>query len=173
MGKRGVNIGVTNNSWGGGGSDPALYGAIQAAGNAGMLFVAAAGNDGANLDGGFSSYPASYDLPNIISVANITSADQLNGSSNYGATSVDLGAPGTNILSTVRNNGYSFFTGTSMASPHVVGVAGLLFSMSPAAGWQAVRDAIFAGVDADSALSGKTVTGGRLNAFKAAQAFSV
>src|SRR5204863_3180017 len=63
--------------------------------------------------------------------------------------------------------------GTSMASPHVAGVAGLLFSMSPTAGWQAVRDAIFNGVDADSALAGKTVTGGRLDAFKAAQAFSV
>jgi subtilisin family serine protease len=172
MHNRGVNIGVTNNSWGGGGSDAALYNAIQAAGDSGMLFVAAAGNDGQNLDTGFTSYPASYDLPNIISVANITSSDQLNGGSNYGVNSVDLGAPGTSILSTIRNNNYAFFSGTSMASPHVAGVAGLLFGMAPTAGWQAVRTAILSGVDADAALAGKTVTGGRLNAFKAVQAFT-
>lgn len=96
----GINVLVTNNSWGGGGYEQTLYDAIDAAGSDGILFAAAAGNEGDNADT-TPHYPAAYDLNNIISVAATDSSDQLAYFSNYGATSVDLAAPGVNILSTV------------------------------------------------------------------------
>nr|NCR73594.1 S8 family serine peptidase [Microcystis aeruginosa LG13-12] len=106
---------LTNNSWGGGGYSQALYDAINAAGQAGALFIAAAGNDAKNTDTS-PSYPASYNLANIISVASTTRTDSLSSFSNYGLTSVDLGAPGSEIYSTTPNNTYATYSGTSMAS---------------------------------------------------------
>ncbi len=154
---------LTNNSWGGGGYSQALYNAIQAAGAANQLFVAAAGNDGS----GEASYPALYDLENIISVA-ATDANDLKASfSQYNAVSVDLGAPGVGILSTTRGNTYSSFNGTSMATPHVAGVAGLVWAFRPALTAEDVKAIVLSTVDPVASMNGRTVTGGRLNAFRA------
>ena len=139
---------LTNNSWGGGGFDPAMYDAIAAAGTAGSLFVAAAGNASSNNDT-TASYPASYDLENIISVASTDHNDTLSYFSNYGATSVDLGAPGSAIYSTVPGGGYDSFNGTSMASPHVAGVAALILAQDPSLTPAEVKQIILESVDSD------------------------
>ena len=155
---------LTNNSWGGGGFSQALEDAIAAAGEQGQIFVAAAGNDSSDTDI-FAHYPSSYDLDNIISVAATTDSDLLAGFSNHGATSVDLSAPGQDILSTTPNNSYSHFNGTSMASPHVAGVVSLLLSQSPGLSHQEVKERILETVEPIPALEGITVSEGRLNAF--------
>jgi large repetitive protein len=153
---------VTNNSWGGGGYSQGLADAITAAGTAGDLFVAAAGNNSSNNDT-LASYPASYSMDNIIAVAATTSADGLASFSNYGATSVDLGAPGSGILSTLPGNTYASWSGTSMATPHVTGAAALLWAVHPSWTYGQVRDRILCTAAAIPALAGKTVTGGRLD----------
>jgi hypothetical protein len=162
MQNRGVNVRITNNSWGGGPFDQQLRGAIATSGSAGVMFVAAAGNDGDNNDS-FPFYPASYDLSNIISVAATDRRDNLATFSNFGNTSVDLAAPGVAILSTIPPNEYAFFDGTSMATPHVSGAAALAWAAFPNASMQAVRQGIFAGVDTLPGLAGIVRTGGRLN----------
>ena len=157
---------LTNNSWGGGGYSQALYDSINAAGNAGALFIAAAGNSAQNADVN-PMYPAGYNLANIISVASTTRTDALSSFSNYGLTSVDLGAPGSDIYSTTPNNTYSTYNGTSMASPHVAGAAALLWSQNPTWTAQQVKNTLMNTGDAISSLAGKTVSGKRLNIFKA------
>ena len=129
----------------------------------------------------YRNYPASYSienvidtvtyppLSNIISVAALTSSDALTSYSNYGATSVHLGAPGSSIYSTALNGGYQSMSGTSLATPFVSGVAALLWSQRPGATYTQIKEAILQSVDAVPALSGKVVSGGRLNAFKALQ----
>lgn len=155
-------IKVSNNSWGGGGFDQSLYDAINASRSVGHLFVAAAGNNGANNDL-TPFYPASYNLDNLISVAATDSSDAKASFSNYGVTSVDLGAPGVNIYSTLPS-GYGSMSGTSMASPHVAGVAALVYGYHPSWTYQQVRDSIFNTVRQVASLSGKTVTGGIVDA---------
>jgi len=162
---------LTNNSWGGGGYSQALYDAINTAGQQGALFIAAAGNDGTNNDI-YPAYPASYNLANIISVASTTRTDGLSWFSNYGATTVDLGAPGSDIYSTLPNSSYGTLSGTSMASPHVTGAAALLWSQNPTWTAQQVKDRLMQTTDPISALSGKTVTGGRLNINNALAGFT-
>ncbi|MCA2506080.1 S8 family serine peptidase [Microcystis sp. M62BS1] len=157
---------LTNNSWGGGVYSQALYDAINAAGQAGALFIAAAGNDAKNTDTS-PSYPASYDLPNIISVASTTRTDALSSFSNYGLTSVDLGAPGSDIYSLAPGGGYATLSGTSMASPHVTGAAALLWSQNPTWTAQQVKNTLMNTGDPIAALAGKTVSGKRLNVFNA------
>ena len=159
----GVNIRLTNNSWGGGGYNQSLYDAINAHGQAGILFVAAAGNNSNNNDAS-ASYPSNYDLSNVIAVAATDNRDQLASFSNYGATTVDLAAPGVSILSAKNGGGYQYMSGTSMATPHVSGVAALCWALDPNATVQQVKNAILNGVDHISSLSGKVATGGRLNA---------
>lgn len=161
-----MGVKMTNNSWGGGGYSQALYDAIAAAGEAGQLFIAASGNESNDNDAN-ASYPASYDLDNIIAVASTDHNDDLSGFSNIGHTTVDLGAPGSAILSTTPGNTYSTYSGTSMATPHVSGVASLLWSQFPEMSAAQVKDRILNSVDPIAALDGKTVTGGRLNAFRA------
>ncbi|HAZ45207.1 MAG TPA: hypothetical protein DCZ55_12255 [Cyanobacteria bacterium UBA11371] len=158
-----MGVKVTNNSWGGGPGSAALKDAIQFAGSKGQLFIAAAGNDGTNTDI-FPHYPSSFNLDNIISVAATDHNDALAGFSNYGATSVDLGAPGVNIYSTIPG-GYGYKSGTSMATPHVAGVASLIWSQYPSLTAQDVKDRILNFADPIAALNGKTLTGARLNAF--------
>ncbi|MGE4233757.1 MAG: S8 family peptidase [Bacteriovoracia bacterium] len=160
--KMGVNI--MSNSWGGGGYSKALEDAIKEARDAGILFIAAAGNEGSDNDT-VPSYPASYKIDNIISVAATDNRDLLAYWSNYGKTTVHLAAPGVNIYSTVpMNQGkYAFMSGTSMATPHVSGAAALLWSVMPRANYKMVKDKLLGFVDPVRWLQNKTITGGRLN----------
>ncbi|RKZ15109.1 hypothetical protein DRQ53_09910, partial [bacterium] len=161
-----MGVDLTNNSWGGGGFSTALLAAIEDADAAGIHFVASSGNSGLNTDSS-PSYPASYDTPNIISVAATDHNDQMAGFSNYGALSVDLGAPGVRILSTVPGSGYSFFDGTSMAAPHVSGVVAMMVGRFPLAPHDAIKQRLLMTADPIPALAGRTVSGARLNAFMA------
>jgi subtilisin family serine protease len=175
MKNRGVNIRVLNASWGGAGSSNSLQSAIKAAGDAGILFVAAAGNngDGTQSHGADNdsspNFPSSYNLANIISVAAIDRRGQLPSFSNYGAGSVDLGAPGVSIASTIPSDEYALFSGTSMAAPHVSGVAALLVSAKPDISLAVLKSAILKGAVPLNSLKNKTLTGGMLNAFNALQ----
>lgn len=165
----GINVVASNNSWGGGGYSTSLRTAISRHNDAGIMFVVAAGNDGINNDV-IPSYPANYDLPNVISVAATDRSDRLASFSNYGRRTVDLGAPGVSIHSTSRGGGYATMSGTSMAAPHVTGVVGLLAAVKPQATVAEIRAAILGTVVPVAALgSGKTVTGGRLNAAAAVE----
>jgi subtilisin family serine protease len=159
----GVNLRVLSNSWGGGGFSQALLDAITAASDAGILFVATAGGSASDNDV-VPSYPASYEAPNVVAVAATDDNDQLASFSNFGATSVDLGAPGVNILSTTLGNSYSVFSGTSMATPHVSGVAALALSVNPTLDTAALVAILLTSGDPVPALQGITVSGQRLNA---------
>jgi Subtilase family/PASTA domain len=163
---------VINGSFGGPGHSQAMLDAINAC--PGTLFVFAAGNGGSDQIGdnndSFPIYPCNYTSANIVCVAATTRGDVLAGFSNYGATSVDLAAPGVAILSTKPGGFYQFADGTSMASPHVAGVAALRLALSPAATVGQLRNALLSSVDARPALSGKVASGGRLNAFGAMNA---
>ena len=149
---------ISNNSWGGGGSSLTLQQAISRADTAGHLFVAAAGNNGSNNDT-TSSYPASYNNPNIISVSATDDKDDLASFSNFGATTVDLAAPGVNILSTLPANRYASYSGTSMATPYVTGVAALVKSNSPTLDDAQIKDRILQSVEKKAKLQGTSVTG--------------
>lgn len=172
MGSRGVNIVAVNNSYSFANYDDGIRNAIAQAGQQGILFVASAGNDNADVDVTSAnytntSYPAAFDLDNIISVAATNSNDERHSTSNYGANTVDLGAPGASIYSTVSGTGYGYKSGTSMAAPHVTGVAALLKAQNPSWSHQQIKDRILSTVDPVPSLSGITVTGGRLNAHNA------
>ncbi|MFT5526729.1 MAG: subtilisin family serine protease, partial [Pirellulaceae bacterium] len=157
-----VNLVVSNNSWGGGGFSQAMQDAIQASNDAGIMFVAAAGNGGSNNDQS-PSYPASYELDGVIAVAATDHNDEMASFSQYGLTSVDLGAPGVDVYSTTPGDNYAEFSGTSMASPHVAGAAAFLMAFDPTASLAKVKDVLLAGTDPLPALAGQTVSGGRLN----------
>lgn len=158
-----LNLVATNNSWGGGGFSQGLKDAIDRAGAANILFVAAAGNNASNNDTN-PFYPASYTSDSVISVAALTSTGALASFSNYGAASVDLGAPGAAIMSTVPTNSYASYSGTSMATPHVTGAIALYAKSHPGLTAAQLKAAILSTTTATASLSGKTVTGGRLNA---------
>jgi subtilisin family serine protease len=153
---------LTSNSWGGGGYSQAMKDAIDRANAAGVLYIAAAGNNGRNTDSS-PFYPAGYDSPNIISVASVTRFGSRSSFSNYGATSVDLGAPGSDILSTNPNNGYGYKSGTSMACPHVSGVVANVMGFNPTLGHLEYKDIIMQSVAPAESMAGITVTGGVLN----------
>jgi subtilisin family serine protease len=164
---------VLNNSWGGGPFQQALFDAIVSARDQGVLFVAAAGNGGADGVGDNNdaapSYPASYAVDNIISVAAVNRANQLADFSNFGLNTVHLGAPGVAIYSTTSgaDNEYQVFAGTSMAAPHVSGVAALVLAQTPGITYSELRQRILQGAVPIPALAGKTQAGGRLNALNA------
>jgi subtilisin family serine protease len=156
---------VINASWGSSSSSYALKSALAAAQKAGMIFVAAAGNDASNNDKK-ATYPANYNLSNLISVAATDNTDELDTRySNYGATTVDLAAPGTEIYSTwnTSDNAYMTLSGTSMATPHVTGAVALLFAAYPTESYGSIISRLFAAVDKLPSLAGKCVTGGRLD----------
>jgi serine protease len=160
-------IRVSNNSWGGGGYSQALFDAINASKAVGHLFVAAAGNGGADKVGDNNDtsphYPSSYTNDNVISVASINSGDFRSGFSNYGPVSVDLGAPGSSVYSTIPGNGYAYYNGTSMATPHVAGAAALVLGLHPDWTYAQVRDAILKTARPIADLAGLTTTGGTLD----------
>jgi subtilisin family serine protease len=162
---------IINASWGGYGRSQALYDSISAARGAGVLFVAAAGNESNNNDL-VPAYPASFDLDNIVSVAAIDRSDRLAYFSNYGADTVDIGAPGVSIFSSiaVSDSSYGIMSGTSMASPHVAGVAALLWANFPTATLAEVRERLLATAIRTPALIGRCKTGGRVNAYEALKA---
>lgn len=167
--RHGLNIVATNNSWGGGGFSQALQDAIGRANNAGILFVAAAGNSGANNDT-TASYPSNYPNANIIAVAALASNGSLASYSQYGATTVDICAPGSAVNSTVPVSskgaivpGYSSYSGTSMATPHVTGGVALYASARPGASAADIKAAIMGTAVPTASCNGKVVTNGRLN----------
>ncbi|OUL37816.1 hypothetical protein BV372_00190 [Nostoc sp. T09] len=159
---------VINLSFGSSYFDQAQYDALKYAYDRGVLVIAAAGNSNQNTDT-TPHYPANYDLPNIISVTATDKNDQLAYFSNFGVNSVDLAAPGVNIKSTLPNNQYAEWNGTSMAVPYVSGAAALLLATNPNLSVLDLRYALLSSVDQLNSLQGKTNTGGRLNVLKAYQ----
>lgn len=167
---KGYNIVVSNNSWGGGGYSAALYSAIQAASDAGILFVVAAGNSSSNNDT-TPSYPSSYTNPNVLAVASTTETGALSSFSNYGATSVDIGAPGSNIASCWIGNGYAYASGTSMAAPQVSGVAMVTQAICGGSlSVTQVKNTILGTGVAYPGLTGKVLTGAIANAYNSVTA---
>jgi thermitase len=160
---------VANASLGGAQGSQAERDALASAPN--TLFAVAAGNGGGDGVGDDNDrvpeYPCNYDVENVICVAATDDRDRLASFSNYGARSVDLGAPGVDIGSTYSGASWVFMDGTSMASPHVAGAAALVRARSPQSSTADVRRALLANVDAKAGLEGRTVTGGRLNAYRA------
>ena len=157
---------LTNNSWGGGGYSQAMYDAISQSGQSNQLFIAAAGNDNNDNDQ-LASYPASYDLGNVVSVAATDKDDQYAGFSSFGSSTVDLAAPGSAIISTTPDGLYESFSGTSMAAPHVSGAAALIWSADPSLTNDDVKQALMDHVDSLGSTSKETLTNGRLNVFRA------
>ncbi|HEX8196275.1 MAG TPA: S8 family serine peptidase [Pyrinomonadaceae bacterium] len=174
MKTRGVNIRVTSNSYGGCdeacGYDQATKDAIDRLGEADVLNVFAAGNENRNIET-TPFYPASYTSPQILSVAASDQNDNRGSFSNFGATSVDVAAPGVNILSTVNasNSAYATFTGTSMAAPHVSGAAALLAAANPSLSAASLKASLMNSVDVLPQWNGVVKTGGRINAARAVQ----
>jgi subtilisin family serine protease len=162
----GANVRVLSNSWGGVAFSQALLNEINRANQNEMLFIAAGGNNNSNNDA-VPFYPSSYEAPNLVAVAATDNRDGLAGFSNYGANSVHLGAPGVQVLSTVPGADYKYFSGTSMATPHVSGAAALVLSRCMTTTTAALKTLLLDAVDPIPSLSGKTITGGRLNVARA------
>ena len=159
----GIGADIISFSWGGTYPYPALRDAMA---SSPALFICAAGNSGTDNDEN-PVYPASFDLPNVISVSATDESDRLAPFSNFGAASVAIAAPGAGILSTARGGGYSSFSGTSMAVPFVTGIAGLVKAENPGYSSLHLKEAILASADRLSSLEGKVATGGRVNAPRA------
>lgn len=160
-----MKVNVMSNSWGGGGFSQALADAITRAKDAGILFVAAAGNSSNDNDAS-PEYPAGYQIDNVVSVAAIDPAGQVASFSNYGKNSVHIAAPGVNVLSyTMR--GLESWSGTSMATPHVSGVAALLYSQDLTQSYATVKQRLLASAKPLPSLRGRVKTAGLVNAYYA------
>ncbi len=156
---------VISNSWGGGGFSQALFEAVQKSHEAKAIFLAAAGNESNNNDSS-PTYPATYDVPNVLSVAAIDNKGQLASFSSYGKNKVHVGAPGVNVLS-LTTNGYESWSGTSMATPHVSGIAVLLAARFPEMSGVEIKERIISTAKPDRFLNKKVASGGVANAFTA------
>ncbi len=154
---------ILSNSWGGGGYSETLKQAIQRSNDAGAIFIAAAGNESNNNDSN-PTYPATYDVPNVLSVAAIDNRGQIASFSNYGKTSVHVAAPGVNIFSSITGSGYDSWSGTSMATPHVSGMAALLLSHEPGITGLQMKERIIATSRPIAGIRGK-VKAGFVNAY--------
>ncbi len=164
--KAGVNLRVISASWGSRSRSKALEDAIRAAGEAGILFIAAAGNDGTDNDKR-PHFPSNYDLPNVLSVAALDRSDALASFSNFGGKTVHVAAPGKDILSTWLNNGYREASGTSMATPYVSGVAALIIANDPNISVKDLRKRVLETGDKLAVLNGRTASAGRICAANA------
>jgi subtilisin family serine protease len=164
--RNGVNVRVINASWGSTMYSKALEDVIRAAGEEGILFVAAAGNNGSSNDRS-PHYPSNYNLPNVISVAALDRNDNLASFSNFGVKTVHIAAPGREILSTWLGDDYREASGTSMATPYVAGVAALILASEPKLSVEKLRERVLKSVDRLDALDGKVESAGRINAGKA------
>ncbi len=159
-----LNVDIMSNSWGGGGFSQALKDAIARAAEKGIIFTAAAGNDAANNDAN-PHYPSSYELDNIVAVAAHNAQNSLASFSCYGRHSVDISAPGRNILSTVIGGKYASMSGTSMATPHVTGVLGLLVAQEGRMSFADLKERLFATSVPNHSFKRKMVSGGTINAY--------
>jgi len=159
---------ILSNSWGGGGASQALEDAISYANDRGVLFVAAAGNKYSNNDI-FPNFPSNYDIPNVLAVAATDRSDEKARFSSYGKETVHLGAPGVEILSSTPEGQYGFLSGTSMATPHVAGAAALLKAYNPEISGQEMKALLIDSVDRIDSMAATTISGGRLNVFRALQ----
>lgn len=164
--KNGVNVRIISASWGSNSRSKALEDTIRAAGDAGILFVAAAGNDGTDNDGR-PHFPSNYDLANVISVAALDRTDNLASFSNFGVKTVHVAAPGKAIVSTWLGNDYREASGTSMATPYVSGVAALIIASEPGISMKNLRERILKTADKLDSLDGKVLSGGRICAANA------
>lgn len=151
---------IMSNSWGGGGYSQALKDAIAEAEAQGILFVAAAGNDGEDNDS-TDTYPANYDVPNVLSVAATNNQDKIAWFSNYGKAKVQVAAPGVAVYSTTKQGGYASYSGTSMACPHISGMAALLWSTNSAYSYQDIKDLLVKTSDPVRKLKNKVAAKGR------------
>ncbi|MFZ4429116.1 MAG: S8 family serine peptidase [Phycisphaerales bacterium] len=177
--QRGINIVASNNSYGG--FAPAFYedaeegfnaerDAIQRFVNAGGTFVASAGNSSFDNDNpNFKAYPASYNIPQIIAVAASDNNDALAGFTNYGVRTVDVAAPGEQIMTTADGGGYTYINGTSFSGPIVAGIVALLKSIKPNASAVEIKQALIDGSDPLPAMQGKIRSGGRVNVERSLQ----
>ncbi|MCB0320759.1 MAG: S8 family serine peptidase, partial [Bdellovibrionales bacterium] len=163
---RQMGVDVINASFGGRYASSLLEDSIRQAEEAGVLFVAAAGNNGTDNDA-IPHYPSGFEIDGILSVGATDDGDALAWFSNFGASSVDVAAPGVSILSTLPNNGYGVLSGTSMAAPHVAGLAALVKSIYPDLTPSELKNVIVNSVDGVGGLSGKLLSGGRINAASA------
>jgi len=156
---------ISNNSWGSSGGEDGddLYDAIQYAGAKGQVFVTSAGNDGRNLNGRASDFPAEYSLGNIIAVAATDSRNQLTSYSDYGSSAVDIAAPGDEVLSTLPGGKYGKMDGTSMASPMISGAIALMLSANRSLTVAQIKQRLIDGADESSALNNASVSDGLLN----------
>ena len=165
-----MHVDVMSNSWGGGGASEIMEASIRAASDAGILFVAAAGNESNDNDQN-PSYPASYDVENVVSVAAIDNRGALASFSNFGKTRVHVAAPGVSILSSVKDGSYKAFSGTSMATPHVAGIAALLKSIHPEWTFAEIKKRLIETSEPERALRGKSVSKGRVSVANALSGF--
>ncbi len=156
---------VLSNSWGGGEFSQTLFDVIDASNKAGTIFIAAAGNSASNNDQ-MPAYPASFEVENILAVAAINNKGEMADFSNYGKRSVHLGAPGVNIYSST-GGAYDSWSGTSMATPHVSGVAALIWANEPLLTALEVKQRLMQTARPIMGLRNKTRTGGLLNAYNA------
>lgn len=168
--RHGLNIVAINASWGSSVYSQALYDAIERANNAGIVFVAAAGNGGSDGIGDNNDvtpyYPANYTNSNVITVASIDKNGNRSTFSNYGSKNVDIAAPGTSVYSTVPTStsySYASYSGTSMAAPHVTGAVALYAASNPGSSVAVIKNAILSGAVATPSLTGKCATNGRVN----------
>lgn len=161
---RGVDI--MSNSWGGGGFTQSMFDAITEAKEAGILFVAAAGNDGRNTDAN-PAYPAGYQIENVISVAATDNRDTAANFSNFGKRTVHIAAPGKNVYSTIPGNSYASYSGTSMATPHVSGAAALTWAAHREESFAELKERLLKSVDWKANLARTIASSGRLNVYNA------
>jgi subtilisin family serine protease len=157
---------VINASWGGSQFSQSMLDAINYANSKGCVFVTAAGNDGLDNDVNVANYPANYRLPNELVVAAVDASGNLASFSDYGAQTVDLGAPGVNVYSTIPH-GFATYSGTSMATPYVAGVVSLVAGQNPGLSAAGLVQRVLATVKPLPSLAGKTVSGGMVDAYYA------